>query len=148
VFSIIITACYTGSIIAFVTLPLYPATIDTIQQLFDGFFRIGTFGDFKLTLDWALKISKPILNCIFVYPSFVAILGASSLPITSDHGGWSMWFANSTEPETVRIQQQLEFVTTLEEGVQNITEAFIWPYALLGSENELKYMIQMDFSDE
>lgn len=45
VFTIIITACYTGSIIAFVTLPVQPETIDTLDQLRDGFFRIGTYGD-------------------------------------------------------------------------------------------------------
>ncbi|KAI8438161.1 hypothetical protein MSG28_010783 [Choristoneura fumiferana] len=42
VFTIIITSCYTGSIIAFVTLPVFPETIDTIQQLLDGFYRVGT----------------------------------------------------------------------------------------------------------
>lgn len=44
VFSIIITACYTGSIIAFVTLPVFPDTIDTIEDLIYGFYRIGTLG--------------------------------------------------------------------------------------------------------
>lgn len=41
-FTIIITACYTGSIIAFVTLPVYPDTVDSISQLQNGFYRIGT----------------------------------------------------------------------------------------------------------
>lgn len=41
-FTIIITACYTGSIIAFVTLPIYSETVDTIEQLRNGFYRIGT----------------------------------------------------------------------------------------------------------
>lgn len=41
-FTIIITACYTGSIIAFVTLPIYPETVDTVEQLRDGFYRVGT----------------------------------------------------------------------------------------------------------
>jgi hypothetical protein len=65
-----------------------------------------------------------------------------------DHGGWEKWFANSTEPYTARVSKQLEFVTSLEEGIKNITEAFIWPYAFIGSENELKYLIQSNFSDE
>lgn len=43
-FTIIITACYTGSIIAFVTLPVYPATIDTIDQLLRGRYQIGMLG--------------------------------------------------------------------------------------------------------
>lgn len=42
VFTIIITACYTGSIIAFVTLPIFPETVDTLEQLQNGFYRIGT----------------------------------------------------------------------------------------------------------
>ncbi|XP_023313061.1 ionotropic receptor 21a-like [Anoplophora glabripennis] len=41
-FSIIITACYTGSIIAFVTIPIYPAVVDTVRQLLDGRYQIGT----------------------------------------------------------------------------------------------------------
>jgi hypothetical protein len=41
-FTIIITACYTGSIIAFVTLPIFPETVDSIEQLTYGFYRIGT----------------------------------------------------------------------------------------------------------
>ncbi|EAA12208.3 AGAP008511-PA, partial [Anopheles gambiae str. PEST] len=42
VFTIIITACYTGSIIAFITLPVEPERIDGIEQLSRGFFRVGT----------------------------------------------------------------------------------------------------------
>jgi hypothetical protein len=42
VFTIIVTACYTGSIIAFVTLPVYPETVDTIGQLNNAFYRVGT----------------------------------------------------------------------------------------------------------
>lgn len=44
VFTIIITACYTGSIIAFVTLPVFPETVDTVEQLNAGFYRVGTLG--------------------------------------------------------------------------------------------------------
>ncbi|XP_030380644.1 ionotropic receptor 21a [Scaptodrosophila lebanonensis] len=41
-FTIIITACYTGSIIAFVTLPAFPDTIDSVLDLLGLFFRVGT----------------------------------------------------------------------------------------------------------
>lgn len=51
VFSIIITACYTGSIIAFVTLPVFPETVDSIIDLIWGFYRIGTFGKGHSTLE-------------------------------------------------------------------------------------------------
>lgn len=44
VFSIIITACYTSSIIAFVTLPVFPDTVDTVNDLLNGYYRVGTFG--------------------------------------------------------------------------------------------------------
>lgn len=45
VFTIIITSCYTGSIIAFVTLPVFPTTVNTIAQLLAGFYRVGTMGE-------------------------------------------------------------------------------------------------------
>ncbi|CAD6998062.1 unnamed protein product [Ceratitis capitata] len=41
-FTIIITACYTGSIIAFVTLPAFPSTVDSVNDLLGLFFRVGT----------------------------------------------------------------------------------------------------------
>nr|QKN21275.1 ionotropic receptor [Bactrocera dorsalis] len=41
-FTIIITACYTGSIIAFVTLPAFPNTVDSVNDLLGLFFRVGT----------------------------------------------------------------------------------------------------------
>ncbi|XP_044763252.1 ionotropic receptor 21a [Coccinella septempunctata] len=41
IFTIIISACYTGSIIAFVTLPVYPETIDKVSQLQRGRYQIG-----------------------------------------------------------------------------------------------------------
>lgn len=41
-FSIIVTACYTGSIIAFVTLFVYPPVIDTVDQLLEQDYRIGS----------------------------------------------------------------------------------------------------------
>lgn len=44
IFTIITTACYTGSIIAFVTIPVYPVTIDTVRQLLDNRYQVGTLG--------------------------------------------------------------------------------------------------------
>ncbi|XP_067623842.1 ionotropic receptor 21a [Eurosta solidaginis] len=41
-FTIIITSCYTGSIIAFVTLPAFPSTVDSVNDLLGLFFRVGT----------------------------------------------------------------------------------------------------------
>ncbi|KAK9499114.1 hypothetical protein O3M35_003620 [Rhynocoris fuscipes] len=39
-FTIIITACYTGSIIAFITLPVYPEVIETSRQLAEEDYRL------------------------------------------------------------------------------------------------------------
>ncbi|XP_032528606.2 ionotropic receptor 21a [Danaus plexippus] len=61
VFTIIITSCYTGSIIAFVTLPVFPDTVDTIGQLLGGFYRIGTLdrGGWER---WFMNSSDPLTN--------------------------------------------------------------------------------------
>uniref|UniRef100_A0A1B6E574 Ionotropic glutamate receptor C-terminal domain-containing protein n=1 Tax=Clastoptera arizonana TaxID=38151 RepID=A0A1B6E574_9HEMI len=42
VFSIIITAAYTGSIIAFITIPVFPEVVNNVWQLFYENFRIST----------------------------------------------------------------------------------------------------------
>ncbi|XP_039147125.1 ionotropic receptor 21a isoform X3 [Drosophila simulans] len=44
-FTIIITSCYTGSIIAFVTLPAFPDTVDSVLDLLGLFFRVGTLNN-------------------------------------------------------------------------------------------------------
>lgn len=45
IFTIIITAAYTSSIIAFVTLPIFPSTVDTAEEILSTpDFRWGTQG--------------------------------------------------------------------------------------------------------
>ncbi|KAE8573318.1 Ionotropic receptor 21a [Halyomorpha halys] len=44
-FTIIITACYTGSIIAFITLPVYPEVMNTMHQLLHKNYRVTTMAD-------------------------------------------------------------------------------------------------------
>ncbi|CAG4983712.1 unnamed protein product [Colias eurytheme] len=105
-FTIIITSCYTGCIIAFVTLPIYPETVDTIQQLLSGFYRVGTL----------------------------------------DRGGWERWFVNTSDPMTNKLLKKVELVPDIRTGIRNITKAFFWPYAFLGSKAELEYLIQSNFS--
>ncbi|XP_038207786.1 ionotropic receptor 21a [Zerene cesonia] len=105
-FTIIITSCYTGCIIAFVTLPIYPETVDTIQQLLSGFYRVGTL----------------------------------------DKGGWERWFVNSSDQMTNKLLKKVELVPDIQTGIRNITKAFFWPYAFLGSKAELEYLIQSNFS--
>lgn len=106
VFTIIITACYTGSIIAFVTFPVFPETVDSIEQLLWGFYRIGTL----------------------------------------DRGGWERWFLNSTHQKTNRLLKNLEFVADTDEGLSNVTKAFFWSYAFLGSRAHLEYIVSKNFS--
>ncbi|XP_072946407.1 ionotropic receptor 21a [Epargyreus clarus] len=105
-FTIIITSCYTGSIIAFVTLPIFPETVDTIQQLLRGFYRVGTL----------------------------------------DRGGWERWFFNSSDPDTNKLLKKMEFVPNVQAGIRNTTKAFFWSYAFLGSQAELEYIVQSNFS--
>jgi hypothetical protein len=42
IFSIIISACYTGCIIAFVTLPVYPSYVDNGYEVLYHGFKVGT----------------------------------------------------------------------------------------------------------
>nr|AOE48118.1 putative ionotropic receptor IR14 [Scaeva pyrastri] len=107
-FTIIITSCYTGSIIAFVTLPAFPATVDSVNDLLGLFFRVGTL----------------------------------------DRGGWEKWFQNSTHESTAKLYKKMEFVSTLEEGIGNVTQSFFWNYAFLGSRAQLEYLVQSNFSDD
>ncbi|XP_055550833.1 ionotropic receptor 21a [Wyeomyia smithii] len=108
VFTIIITSCYTGSIIAFVTMPIQPDTVDSVSQLRAGFYRIGTL----------------------------------------DRGGWERWFLNSSDKTTEKLLRKLEFVSSLKEGIRNVTDAFFISYAFIGSKAELEYLVQSNFSDE
>nr|CAD7266538.1 unnamed protein product [Timema shepardi] len=61
VFSIIITACYTGSIIAFVTLPVFPAVVDTPRQLLEGGYMIGALGNGDWQR-WYNNSNEPLVN--------------------------------------------------------------------------------------
>lgn len=44
IFTIIITTAYTSSIIAFITLPAQPVTVDTSYQLTDEGYKLITLG--------------------------------------------------------------------------------------------------------
>ncbi|XP_061392925.1 ionotropic receptor 21a-like [Musca vetustissima] len=108
IFTIIITACYTGSIIAFVTLPAFPDTVDSVVDLLGLFFRVGTI----------------------------------------DNGGWESWFQNSSHEPTARLFQKMEYVSSVEEGIGNVTQSFFWNYAFLGSRAQLEYLVQANFTNE
>ncbi|XP_050079095.1 ionotropic receptor 21a [Anopheles maculipalpis] len=108
VFTIIITACYTGSIIAFITLPVEPERVDGVDQLSRGFYRVGTL----------------------------------------DRGGWERWFLNSSHKQTNKLLKDLRFVSSVDEGIKNVTEAFLISYAFIGSKNELEFLIQSNLSHQ
>lgn len=82
--------------------------MDTIDQLNEGFYRIGTL----------------------------------------DRGGWERWFLNSSQKNTEKLIKKLEFVIDVEEGLNNVTKAFIWPYAFIGSKSQLEYIIATNYSDK
>lgn len=106
IFTTIITACYTGSIIAFIMLPMYPITVDTVKQLLSGRYQIGTL----------------------------------------NKGGWEYWFNNSSDILTQKLLKKIELLPNIESGLRNITKAFFWPYAFLGSKAQLDYIVQTNFT--
>ncbi|KAI9584052.1 hypothetical protein GQX74_010387 [Glossina fuscipes] len=108
IFTIILTSCYTGSIIAFVTLPAFPNTVDSVKDLLGLFFKVGTL----------------------------------------DSGGWENWFRNSSHEPTAKLYEKMEFVSSLEEGIGNVTKSFFWNFAFLGSKAQLQYLVQSNFSNE
>ncbi|KAI5639695.1 ionotropic receptor 21a [Phthorimaea operculella] len=64
----------------------------------------------------------------------------------TDRGGWERWFFNSSDPKTNKLMRKLELVPNVESGIRNTTKAFFWPYAFLGSQAELEYIKQANFS--
>jgi hypothetical protein len=88
---------------------VFPETVDSIEQLQNGFYRIGTL----------------------------------------DRGGWERWFTNSSQKETNRLLKNLEFVKDIDEGLSNVTKAyFLFPYAFIGSKQQLHYIINTNYSDD
>lgn len=65
-----------------------------------------------------------------------------------DRGGWERWFLNSTHEKTAKLMNRLEFVANVEEGVNNVTQAWFWPYAFIASKEELEYIIYTNYTDK
>lgn len=65
-----------------------------------------------------------------------------------DNDGWQYWFTNSSHAGTLKLLKDLEFVANVEEGLSNVTKAFFWPYAFLGSRSRLEFVVEANFSDE
>lgn len=80
-FTIIITACYTSSIIAFVTLPIFPETVDSITGLLSGFYRVGTLGKILREIDAIIETVDIVL--ILYRKRRMAILVSKLKPCTN-----------------------------------------------------------------
>lgn len=65
-----------------------------------------------------------------------------------DRGGWERWFQNSTHEKTSKLMKKLEYVANAEEGVNNVTQAWFWPYAFIASKRELTYIIDTNYTDK
>lgn len=66
----------------------------------------------------------------------------------SGKDGWQYWFSNSTDLEARKLLKSLEFVEDVEEGIRNVTQAFFWGYAFLGSRAQLEFMVQNNMTGE
>ncbi|XP_024936966.1 ionotropic receptor 21a isoform X2 [Cephus cinctus] len=106
VFTIIVTSCYTSSIIAFITVPVYPTAMETVEQLLRYRYRIGTL----------------------------------------DHDGWEKWFEDIDDPMAQKLLKNIECIPSVEDGVRNVSRAYFWPYAFLGSKTLLEYIVQANFT--
>ena len=50
-FSIIVTACYTGSVISFIAFPVFPALVETMKDVKEGGYRVGTLSTVSLQVN-------------------------------------------------------------------------------------------------
>lgn len=62
--------------------------------------------------------------------------------------GWQYWFTNSTDPDTRKLLKSLELVEDVDEGLRNVTQAFFWGYAFLGSRSQLEFLVQNNMTGE
>lgn len=53
---------------------------------------------------------------------------------------------NSSDTEAKRLMKGLELVEDVEEGLGNVTSAFFWGYAFLGSREQLQYIVTNNMS--
>lgn len=44
--------------------------------------------------------------------------------------------------------RDLELVANVQEGLNNVTKAFFWPYAFLGSRSQLEYIVEGNFTHQ
>ncbi|KAF6213170.1 hypothetical protein GE061_010885 [Apolygus lucorum] len=87
VFTIIITACYTGSIVAFITLPVFPKTIDTSKQLLEEDYKISVLssGGWERLYN---ETDDPVAVKLYKSVNLVPDLSAGLLNVTRNVHSW------------------------------------------------------------
>lgn len=65
-----------------------------------------------------------------------------------ENDGWQFWFLNSSHAQTSKLIKNLEFVVDVEEGLNNVTKAWFWPYAFIGSKSQLEFIVRDNYTDE
>ncbi|KAM3967606.1 ionotropic receptor 21a [Aphomia sociella] len=123
IFTIIITSCYTGSIIAFVTLPIFPQTVDTIEQLLSGFYRVGTLdrGGWER---WFINSSDPKTNKLFKKLELVPNVEAG-IRNTTKAFFWPYAFLGSRAQLQYIVQANFSKTTSKRNLLHVSTECFV-----------------------
>ncbi|KDR16185.1 hypothetical protein L798_09600 [Zootermopsis nevadensis] len=96
VFSIIISACYTGCIIAFITLAVYPSYVENCYDVLDRDFRVGTLGHGGWQ-EWFNDSADPATTKLFEKMEYLPDLESALHNITKAYyrdyaflGSWSL----------------------------------------------------------
>ncbi|XP_028032585.1 ionotropic receptor 21a [Bombyx mandarina] len=142
IFTIIITSCYTGSIIAFVTLPMFPETVDSIHQLLAGFYRVGTLdrGGWER---WFLNSSDPNTNKLLKKLELVPNVEAGIMNTTKAFF-WPYAFLGS-KAELEYIVQSNFTKTTSKRAVLHISNECFVPFGVtIGFPNNSLYTAKLN----
>ncbi|KAG7310769.1 hypothetical protein JYU34_003583 [Plutella xylostella] len=141
IFTIIITSCYTGSIIAFVTLPVFPETIDSIDQLLRGFFRIGTL-DHGGWERWFFNSSDPKTNKLLSRMSFVPNVEAG-IRNTTKAFFWNYAFLGSKAELEYIVQANFSLTKSKRATLHISNECFV-PFGVsIGFPNQSLYTAKL-----
>ncbi|XP_057657728.1 ionotropic receptor 21a [Diorhabda carinulata] len=125
-FTIIITACYTGSIIAFVTLPVYPSVIDTARQLMSGWYQIGILdkGEWQyLFLNSTDELSIKLMENIDLVPTI-----EEGLKNTTKYSLWKYAFLGSRAQLDYIVRTNL--TTKSKRSVMHISKECFIPFSV------------------
>ncbi|KAK4877242.1 hypothetical protein RN001_009748 [Aquatica leii] len=125
-FTIIITACYTGSIIAFVTLPVFPDTVDTVKQLLSGRYQIGTLdkGGWEY---WFENSSDPYTKQLLRRVEYVPNI-ESGIKNTTSAFFWSYAFLGSRAQLDYLVRTN--FTTSSKRSILHISSECFVPYGV------------------